>query len=244
MYYHSRFDIVTIATSFQRIWASMSGNNKLFAQQQDKDWNNIQHFLICKPPYMCKPSYSSLQIESMAIKDFNLKEIYNQNTKKQQFKALQTYMHTDIQALVNEQQITKRKKSQAKSSEENSSSQSSTRETPQNFSRELKKDIGMNSSAIQDLEYWIWHQTLENSLLQTSGVFGLKFSQNTPCFINKQSLNSKRIYYQPATIRQHATAKQKTRSSEVSSTMPGTTNLESKYLKNLSIFLSFPLQHQ
>jgi hypothetical protein len=60
MYYHSRFDIVTIATSFQRIWASMSGNNKLFAQQQDKDWNNIQHFLICKPPYMCKPSYSSL----------------------------------------------------------------------------------------------------------------------------------------------------------------------------------------
>jgi hypothetical protein len=75
---------------------------------------------------------------------------------------------------------------------------------------------------------------LENSLLQTTGVFGLKFSQDTPCFIYKQFLNSKRIYYSPATIRQHATAKQctekqKTRSSEVSSTMPGTTNLESKY---------------
>jgi hypothetical protein len=102
---------------------------------------------------------------------------------------------------------------------------------------------------IQDLEYWIWHQSLENSLLQTSGVFDLKFSQDTPCFINKQFLNSKRIYYSPATIRQHATAKQctekqKTRSSEVSSTMPGTTNLESKYLKDLPIFLSFPLQHQ
>jgi hypothetical protein len=128
-----------------------------------------------------------------------------------------------------------------KSSKENSSSQSSTRETPQSFSRELKKDIVLSPSShvwillrIQDLEYWIWHQSLENSLLQTTGVFGLKFSQDTPCFIYKQFLNSKRIYYSPATIRQHATAKQctekqKTRSSEVSSTMPGTTNLESKY---------------
>lgn len=165
-------------------------------------------------------------------------------------------MHTHIQALVSEQQITKRKKSQAKSSKENSRSQSSARETPQSFSRELKKDIVLSPSShvwillrIQDLEYWIWHQSLENGLLQTSGVFGLKFSQDTPCFINKQFLNSKRIYYSPATIRQHATAKQctekqKTRSSEVSSTMPGTTNLESKYLKDLPIFLSFPLQHQ
>jgi hypothetical protein len=51
----------------------------------------------------------------MPINDFNLKEIYNQNAKtKKQFKALQTYMHTHIQALVNEQQITKRKKSPTK----------------------------------------------------------------------------------------------------------------------------------
>lgn len=55
MYYHSRFDIVTVATSFQRIWASMSGNNKLFTQQQDKDWNNIQHFWFANPPTCVNP---------------------------------------------------------------------------------------------------------------------------------------------------------------------------------------------
>ncbi len=44
MYYHSRFEFVTIATSLQRIWASMSGNNKMFTRQEDKVWNNIQHF--------------------------------------------------------------------------------------------------------------------------------------------------------------------------------------------------------
>jgi len=55
MYYHSRFDFVTIATSLQRIWASMSGNNKTFTHQQDKDWNSIQHFWFANPPTCVNP---------------------------------------------------------------------------------------------------------------------------------------------------------------------------------------------